>query len=101
MYLSTLQMKNGLKSFGRVIIEAMAVGVPVILPSQYKQLFGEAALYAHPQEVLPLVDELMADEELYERQVRIARDFVRRNFGHKKHIDRIREITATIDREII
>ena len=77
------------ESFGRVILEAMAVGVPVILPSHYKQLFREAALYCQPREVLSLVDELMANDELYQRQVRGAREFVRYHFGYDKHIERI------------
>ena len=34
-----------IESFGRVIIEAMAVGVPVILPHTFRELFGEAAVY--------------------------------------------------------
>ena len=84
--------REWVKSFGRVIIEAMAAGVPVILPAQYRLLFRDAALYALPKDVLPLVDELMNDDALYERQINIAAEYVRRNFGHSKHAKRVMEI---------
>src|SRR5690606_7326483 len=42
---------NWVESFGRVIIEAMAVGVPVILPQEYRALFKDAAIYCRPEEV--------------------------------------------------
>jgi glycosyltransferase involved in cell wall biosynthesis len=86
------------ESFGRVIIEAMAAGVPTILPAPYEQLFKNAALYSKPEEILPIVDELLTNADLYDRQVKTARAFVRKNFGPKKHIDRVTKIIkGTID----
>lgn len=77
------------ESFGRVIIEAMAAGVPVIVPPIYRPLFEEAALYAEPREVLSVVDELMADPAYYDERVRQAIAYVDRRFGHEMHIERI------------
>ncbi|WP_235715796.1 glycosyltransferase, partial [Alkalihalobacillus hemicellulosilyticus] len=60
------------EAFGRVIFEAMAVGVPVIIAPSYEPLFKEAALYAEPEEVQVKVKQLMADETLYQEQVERA-----------------------------
>ena len=74
-----------------MIIEAMAVGVPVILPHSYRELFKEAAIYAEPSEVKSNIDRLMADDEYYESQVRVARDYVEKHFGYTVHATRLRK----------
>ncbi|WP_169737875.1 glycosyltransferase family A protein [Alkalihalobacterium bogoriense] len=79
------------ESFGRVIIEAMAVGVPVILPHSYQKLFGEAAIYAEPFEVLKKIDALMEDETLYKQQSGKALRYVEMNFGYTRHAIRLNE----------
>ncbi|ADU31887.1 glycosyltransferase [Evansella cellulosilytica] len=81
------------ESFGRVIIEAMAVGVPVILPYEYKELFGEAAIYAFPSEVQKKVELLIADEKKYQEQIEIANDYVEKHFGYTKHGQRLAKYT--------
>src|SRR5699024_11712161 len=63
------------EAFGRVIFEAMATGVPVIIPPLYKELFGEAAIYAEPEDVQETVEHLMQDPELYDAQVKKAWDY--------------------------
>lgn len=73
------------ESFGRVIIEAMAVGVPVIIPEQYRELFKEAAIYAKSNEVRQKVDELMKDSGYYESQVQKAFNYIEQHFGHRSH----------------
>ncbi|GAE26263.1 hypothetical protein JCM9140_2312 [Halalkalibacter wakoensis JCM 9140] len=57
------------ESFGRVIIEAMAVGVPVILPHSYRKLFEEAAIYAEPFEVKYYLEKLLNNENFYNEKV--------------------------------
>ncbi len=79
------------ESFGRVIIEAMAVGVPVIVPSHFKELFGNAAIYAEPSEVTRKVRELMDDPSYYDFQITLAQNFIESNFGYSKHRERIME----------
>ncbi|WP_237718731.1 glycosyltransferase [Alkalibacillus haloalkaliphilus] len=79
------------EAFGRVIFEAMAVGVPVILPPVFEPVFKEAAIYAETDEVLSIVDQLMADDEMYENQVNIALEYVEKHFGYQKHADRLKE----------
>jgi|GEM_PF-1717303 len=86
------------ESFGRVIFEAMAVGVPVILPKVYEPVFREAACYAEPSKVRARIDELMADDALYQEQVARARAFVERNFGYSLHAERLE---AALGRELV
>ncbi|WEG13296.1 glycosyltransferase [Pullulanibacillus sp. KACC 23026] len=77
------------ESFGRVILEAMAVGVPVIIPTQYKKLFGEAAIYSTSDDVQTHIDQLMKDPTYYEQQVTKALEFVEKQFGYTKHYNRL------------
>jgi glycosyltransferase involved in cell wall biosynthesis len=88
------------ESFGRVMIEAMAVGVPVIVPRSYRRLFENAAIYAEPDDALGVVDRLMADRNFYDEQVRYARSYVERHFGHAMHVERVRNILNGAGRPI-
>jgi len=96
-FLSTLDVfvyythPKWVESFGRSIIEAMAVGVPVILPHSYRELFKEAAIYAEPAEVKTSVERLMRDDDYYESQVRTAREYVEEHFGYRVHAARLRK----------
>lgn len=78
------------ESFGRVIIEAMAAGVPVVLPPAYRTVFGDAALYAPPENALEVVDELIRDRSLYARQVEKGKAEVREKYSYERHAARIR-----------
>ena len=79
------------ESFGRSIFEAMAVGVPVVLPEMYRPLFRDAALYATPQTARDVAVRLCGDPEAYDRQVELARAYVSRSFGYEMHRRRLRE----------
>ena len=57
-------------------MEAMAAGVPVILPPEFEPTFGEAALYAPPEEVWELVARLWRDRALWEERAAAGRGFV-------------------------
>lgn len=81
--------KNWVEAFGRVIIEAMVAGVPVILPEIYRPLFKEAALYCKENEVIDLAIKLKNDLDYYSSQVNRAKEFAIRNFGYGMHIDRL------------
>lgn len=81
---------NWVESFGRTIIEAMAVGVPVILPEIYRPLFGEHAIYGRPQDVAGIVTRLWNDPDAYHRHATQAQAHVRDTYSYEMHADRIR-----------
>ncbi len=78
------------ESFGRTIIEAMAVGVPVILPEIYRPLFGDAALYATPQTAVKVARKLHADPAAYDAQAEKARRYVAEQFSYEMHMERLK-----------
>lgn len=78
-----------IEAFGRVIFEAMAVGVPVLLPESFRASFGDAALYSPIADVQKTVKRVLEDENLYVDQVRRGRELVEQEFGHDTHIRRI------------
>ncbi|WP_067841022.1 glycosyltransferase [Amphibacillus sediminis] len=73
------------EAFGRVILEAMAVGVPVIISPSYKELFSDAAIYAEPEQVEDRIKELMSNPDVYRNQVEKALKYVEQAFGYTKH----------------
>ncbi|AST93377.1 glycosyl transferase family A [Sutcliffiella cohnii] len=81
---------NWIESYGRVIIEAMAVGIPVILPKQYEILFGEAAIYSKPSEVKNVINNLLADPHLYEEQIEKGWNYVKENASYETHYRRLK-----------
>ncbi|HWJ76920.1 MAG TPA: glycosyltransferase [Niallia sp.] len=85
---------NWIESFGRVILEAMAAGVPVILPNVYQELFGDAALYAEPVYVKETIEKLMEDNGLYHDQIQKGFAYVREHFSYHTHEVRIKELLS-------
>lgn len=90
-----------LESFGRTIIEAMATGVPVILPEVYRPLFEDAAIYATPQTAVEIARKLHADPLSYDAQVRRAQAYVQDKFSFEMHVRRIKESVGLFANESV
>ncbi len=88
--------QDSVEAFARAPLEAMAAGVPVILPEHFRPLFKEAALYARPSQVRDIVKQLHRDHAFYRERVKIARDFVKRNFGYSRHRDRLQPFVKAL-----
>ncbi|THV28034.1 glycosyltransferase [Glycomyces paridis] len=80
----------GQEAFGRTPLEAMAVGLPCILPPSFKPLYGDGALYCEPAEVADLVRSLADDPAAYRRQSELALARVRRDFSREFLLERVR-----------
>ncbi|GAA1189505.1 glycosyltransferase [Nesterenkonia xinjiangensis] len=79
------------EAFGRAAMEALAAGCVAILPPYMKELFGDAALYAEPSEVLKLVDDHWRSPEKYLKQSRRAQEFAR-GFSPDMHLRRLHKL---------
>lgn len=86
------------EAFGRVILEAMATGVPTVLPPEYKDLFGDAAVYAEPSQARAAIDRLLQDEEHYRAQTAAALRYVEDNFGYSMHGRRLKPMVRRLQR---
>ncbi|MCH8504318.1 MAG: hypothetical protein LAT50_08350, partial [Ectothiorhodospiraceae bacterium] len=78
-----------IEEFGRAVMEAMAMGIPAVLPPVFRSTFGEAAVYAEPGDVWDVVDTLWHDEQAYLQRARSGRDFVMRHCGHSRFSERL------------
>jgi glycosyltransferase involved in cell wall biosynthesis len=74
-----------LEAFGMAPAEAMAAGVPTVLPPIFEPLFGEGALYAEPDRVRSLLLELADDPERYAQAQRHGPAVIRERFGCDAH----------------
>ncbi|MFG3343181.1 hypothetical protein [Glycomyces sp. NPDC048151] len=86
-----------LEAFGRAPVEAMAAGLPTILPPRFRPVFGDGALYAEPKEVLGIIDDLRGDHDRYLKQRRVGLDTVERLFSHEAHRGRFRSLGIDLD----
>jgi hypothetical protein len=77
------------EAFGRTILEAIAAGVPAVVPAHFEPLFGEACLYATPDTAVATVTALVADPAACQQHVRRARDIAEQRFGHDAHVARL------------
>ncbi len=68
-----------IEEFGRAVLEALAIGLPAVLPPVFRETFGDAAVYAEPAEVWDRIAALWADEAAYLAQARRGREFVLAN----------------------
>lgn len=71
-----------IEEFGRAVLEAMGLGIPVILPPVFKDTFGDYALYAQPEDVWPLIERLWADKAAYDAASDKALAFVSEFAGY-------------------
>lgn len=67
---------DGIADVAWTVVEAMARGLPVILPHRFAGLFGPAALYREPREVVATVRRLWASPADYDAQGARGREFV-------------------------
>ncbi|WP_260684754.1 glycosyltransferase family protein [Rhizobium laguerreae] len=80
------------EAFGRTILEALAVGLVVVLPPTFERLFQDAAVYSVPAHVERVIQRYSDDPDLYREQSTRARSFVANNHAAASYADRIRKV---------
>lgn len=83
-----------IEEFGQAVIEAMAVGIPAILPPSYREIFGDAASYARPREVESRIAKLWASESDYLAQAERGRAFVIEKCDLRRLKNRLQKLLA-------
>lgn len=81
--------RRWVEAFGYCILEAIAKGVPAILPEHFKPLFGPAALYASADTVWDTIENLWNDDDAYMRHANQARRHVEKTFSTDRFIPRL------------
>ncbi len=84
-----------IEEFGRAPMEGMAIGKVVILPPQFEETFGDAAVYCAAEDVLATVRRYWNDEAAYREQAQRGRDFVLRNCNQKSLAQRLEPFTSS------
>jgi len=74
----------------RAPIEAMAVGLPVILAPRFREVYGDAAVYADPEDVFDAISELWRSKAKYKEQVGRGLRFVEDNCSYEDFAERLR-----------
>jgi hypothetical protein len=87
--------ESWIEAFARAPVEAMAVGVPVILPPSMLELYGEGAVYAEPGDVHALIQSLWSDKSAYDAQVKRGFDFVEKTCALERFADRVAPYLGT------
>jgi UDP:flavonoid glycosyltransferase YjiC (YdhE family) len=81
-----------IEAFGRNILEALASGLPAVLPPHFRSLFGDAAIYAEPIDVQSVLSRLYGDRAAYEDVVARTQSLVRSRFSYDAHQRRLSEL---------
>ncbi|MBN9029608.1 MAG: glycosyltransferase [Rhizobiales bacterium] len=84
------------EAFGRTILEALAVGLVVILPPHFEPLFGEAAVYTVSAHVERVINRFIDDPALFREQGERARKFVETQHGASLYSGRIARVMALL-----
>ena len=83
------------EAFGRAIIEAMASGALVILAPHFRPLFGDAAVYAEPEQAPELVQSYHASPKHFREQIERAWSTVRARFSHDAFVRRLQAVIGS------
>jgi glycosyltransferase involved in cell wall biosynthesis len=76
------------------VLESLALGIPVIVPPALESVFGDSALYAHPNEAEARLLEVWHDQEQYLAYARKGREFIQSRFCHVRFSARMQKLAG-------
>ncbi|WP_335991767.1 glycosyltransferase [Glycomyces sp. MUSA5-2] len=83
------------EAFGRSPMEAMAAGLPCVMPPRFEPLFGDGGVYCEPEEVEAVVRALM-EPGRYREQSERSLATVREHFSHEALLRRVAELGVEV-----
>lgn len=78
-----------IEPMARCIVEALAAGLPVIIPTRFRGFYGESPIYCEPEDVCENVVRLKKDNKLFGRKCFEGRDEASRLFGPGAYVKRL------------
>lgn len=81
-----------IEAFGRNMLEALAVGVPVVTHRHFADLFGEAIVTSTPSDAAGTIRELVEDRRRYVEQIERGRDLTEERFSYRVHVERLESL---------
>jgi UDP:flavonoid glycosyltransferase YjiC (YdhE family) len=88
------------EAFGRTVMEAMASGAVAVLDPSLRPSFGDAAVYAEPDEAMAVVARLYQDAASYRRLSEYAQGWVRDHLGHERAVARVADLIGAARRPV-
>lgn len=86
------QHSQAVEAFGRAILEALASGLVVVLPKHFQRVFGEAAVYAEPDQVESMIRRYHSNFALYKKQLAKSRAYLDAQFSYEACVTRIERL---------
>ncbi len=85
-----------IESFARCIVEAMAAGIPVLLPERFRGEYGQSPIYCDIDEVTTVISDFKQDINEYKEKCFEARREAMEIFGPESLLARLRSLGLNI-----
>ena len=82
------------------VLEALRAGKVVILPPSLERTYGDAALYANPEDVASLVSDYSDDALAYVRQAKRGQSYIERNYSKDAYLSRLKELVGNAEMQM-